>query len=189
MYEYAGGDRYEGQFIDDVREGWGSYTWAEGCKYAGEWKNAEMDGRGDRTYENGDRFVGDFAHNQAHGKGIKYFADGGRYEGEMSHDSLNGCGTYTWECRDEYHGQFRNDRPNGRGIMVVVSDGCTYDGTWHDGLQHGLCIVEEEDEDDMDGQVVQSLEYWRTGKFMRMEQANLNPNPRSRPLIHFPALN
>ena len=35
--EFAKGDRHEGMYMDDKRNGWGKYVWANGDKYIGEW--------------------------------------------------------------------------------------------------------------------------------------------------------
>ena len=32
------GKKYEGEFINDKREGQGTFTWADGRQYIGEWK-------------------------------------------------------------------------------------------------------------------------------------------------------
>ena len=32
------GKKYEGEFVNDKREGRGSFTWADGRQYIGEWK-------------------------------------------------------------------------------------------------------------------------------------------------------
>lgn len=40
------GDRYEGQFGYDKREGLGEYYWSDGGFYKGEWKADRMNGFG-----------------------------------------------------------------------------------------------------------------------------------------------
>lgn len=36
-FEYASGAVYEGEWINDVRDGFGVLTWSDGTKYAGAW--------------------------------------------------------------------------------------------------------------------------------------------------------
>ena len=37
FYLYNDGIRYDGQFVDDLKEGYGTYTWTDGRKYEGWW--------------------------------------------------------------------------------------------------------------------------------------------------------
>jgi len=51
---YATGDRYEGQFVDDKRHGWGItfiqhigiYYYNNNNKYEGEWREDKVNGKG-----------------------------------------------------------------------------------------------------------------------------------------------
>ena len=40
------GDVYEGEFVDDVRSGYGKYTWANGEIYESEFAGNKMNGMG-----------------------------------------------------------------------------------------------------------------------------------------------
>jgi hypothetical protein len=44
--QYKNGDYYEGQWIDDVRHGFGRLQFKTGDLYEGEWANDQMNGRG-----------------------------------------------------------------------------------------------------------------------------------------------
>lgn len=37
---------FEGNYIDDKKEGYGEFTWPNGRKYKGNWKNGKQDGEG-----------------------------------------------------------------------------------------------------------------------------------------------
>ena len=37
----ADGRRYEGQYKDDKKDGYGIFEWGEGKKYKGQWKNGK----------------------------------------------------------------------------------------------------------------------------------------------------
>lgn len=39
--EWRDGKKYEGEFVNDKREGRGTFTWADGRVYIGEWKNGK----------------------------------------------------------------------------------------------------------------------------------------------------
>ena len=45
MY-YYNGDLYEGDWINDKREGQGTYVWKNGSKYIGSWKDDKKNGEG-----------------------------------------------------------------------------------------------------------------------------------------------
>ena len=38
---WANGDKYVGEFRDDLRNGQGTMTWANGDKYVGNWENGQ----------------------------------------------------------------------------------------------------------------------------------------------------
>ena len=53
-----------------------SKKYFEGDKYEGEWKDEKKDGKGKFCYSNGDIYEGGFLDNQKHGFGIYKWADG-----------------------------------------------------------------------------------------------------------------
>ena len=57
------GDRYEGDFVDDRKEGTGTYIWGRrspspGEKYTGQWLKDRRHGAGTYEWPNGDRYTG-----------------------------------------------------------------------------------------------------------------------------------
>ena len=46
MLIWKDGNRYEGEYINDLKHGFGVYTWADGSRYEGEWKDDNMHGKG-----------------------------------------------------------------------------------------------------------------------------------------------
>ena len=45
-YTWADGRKYEGEYLDDKKDGYGVYTWADGRKYQGYWANGKQHGKG-----------------------------------------------------------------------------------------------------------------------------------------------
>ena len=45
--------KYEGEFVNDLREGFGVYEWPDGRVYRGSWKQGKMDGEGTYISESG----------------------------------------------------------------------------------------------------------------------------------------
>ena len=43
---YSDGETYEGQWVNNVKEGFGKYTYANGDVYEGEYVNGEKQGQG-----------------------------------------------------------------------------------------------------------------------------------------------
>lgn len=72
---WAWGDRYEGDFVDDYKDGWGIYAW------------------GARTLFAGDRYEGGFAGDKRNGYGIYFWASGDSYAGPWKDDSVSGRAT------------------------------------------------------------------------------------------------
>ena len=62
------GDRYEGDFSDDFRDGKGLYVW------------------GDKTPWAGDRYEGEYRRDLRHGWGVFQWSNGDRYEGQWQDD-------------------------------------------------------------------------------------------------------
>lgn len=50
------GNRYEGQWVDNLRSGQGVLYYADGGKYEGYFKNDKMNGRGIMSYADGKRY-------------------------------------------------------------------------------------------------------------------------------------
>ena len=54
IYYFSDGDKYEGEWKNDKREGYGIY-YSDRDKYEGEWKNDLKDGYGIYYYSNGNK--------------------------------------------------------------------------------------------------------------------------------------
>jgi hypothetical protein len=46
IQSYDSGRKYEGMYVDDIKQGHGIYTWASGKHYDGQWKDDVQHGFG-----------------------------------------------------------------------------------------------------------------------------------------------
>jgi len=65
----------------------GTYA-VDGDKYVGEWKDDLLHGQGTYTYANGDKYVGEFKDNKKHGQGTYTFANGTKHVGFFMNDDF-----------------------------------------------------------------------------------------------------
>ena len=56
---FSDGNRYEGQFVNDKREGLGKYFWRDGRVYDGHWKDGKQHGRG-TYFKDGEEKIGEW---------------------------------------------------------------------------------------------------------------------------------
>jgi len=123
--------RYEGDVVDNKRNGKGVYTSSNGDRYEGEWANDQQTGKGTFTWSNGDRYDGDFASGRRNGKGTMTWGkgqwEGERYEGDWANDQQTGKGTFTWPNGERYEGDWINGQQTGKGIKSW-SSGDRYEG-------------------------------------------------------------
>lgn len=68
--QWPSGNRYEGDFVKDAREGRGTYVWGRGTQWAGE------------------KYTGDYRNDRRHGKGVYAWPDGDRYAGGWENDAI-----------------------------------------------------------------------------------------------------
>ena len=144
MEEAAG--TYEGEWVDGVAEGQGTYTSTDGDGYVyeGEFQNNERSGKGTMTWETGEGvayvYEGEFQNGKRSGKGIMTWkTDGevaGTYEGDFADDWINGYGTCTWPSGQAYEGEWKNGRFNGNGTLTYA-DGSVYEGEFVDDKKNG----------------------------------------------------
>ena len=66
--DYMSGDRYEGQWEEDLKHGVGVYTWKNGTTYSGEWKHGMRHGTGKYTFADGRSFIGKWVKDRVYEK-------------------------------------------------------------------------------------------------------------------------
>ena len=88
--EFCKGERYEGDFRSNKKEGKGIYYWNDGARYEGGFRNCKMEGKGIYYHNNGNRYEGDLRSGKREGKGIYYYASGDREMGDWLNDKAIG---------------------------------------------------------------------------------------------------
>ena len=159
---------YEGYFIQGKKNGLGKLTNKKTkVVYEGEWVNDIKEGNGKEIYSDGSVYIGNFTNNKKNSQGKLYLANGSVYEGEFLNDKINGEGVLrycdnrvcygTWKdnvltgfgklvCNENvYLGYFNNDRKNGLGINYFNKTKSVILGTWVDDMLEGLAIFASED--------------------------------------------
>ncbi|GMF09216.1 unnamed protein product [Phytophthora lilii] len=95
IFTWANGDAYNGQFMDEMQHGFGSFFDAStGDTYEGEWVMNVREGHGKILYASGKVFEGTFHDGRRHGAGIMTYSNGNSYHGVWNRDLKQGGGKY-----------------------------------------------------------------------------------------------
>lgn len=78
--EYPG--KYDGEYKNGMKHGWGTYVYPSGAIYVGEWENDAENGRGTFTLVDGTVYVGEFKDGKYHGNGTLSYKNGEQQSGE-----------------------------------------------------------------------------------------------------------
>ncbi|XP_029432614.1 radial spoke head 10 homolog B-like [Rhinatrema bivittatum] len=141
---------YVGQWYDSIRHGKGTiYFNQEGTSwYEGDWVNNIRSGWGVRCYISGNIYEGQWENNVRHGEGrMRWLTTNEEYTGQWVNGIQNGYGTHTWflkrifgsqyPMRNEYIGYFVNGTRHGYG-KFIYSSGAVYEGEWNNNKKHGM---------------------------------------------------
>ena len=134
---------YEGNFKDDLFDGYGEYTsksynyygnYSCGKKngngkeidlikkteYEGEFKDDQKCGYGKEKTDDGSIYIGDFKDNKKHGQGTLILSgkEDWSYKGEFRDDKISGLGQFRWNNNMEYIGEWENSELSGYGMLI-----------------------------------------------------------------------
>jgi hypothetical protein len=90
---------YIGYFSKGNKSGKGKMEdFVKNCEYEGDFKNNMKNGYGEEKYRDGSVYKGEFKDNMKHGKGILLLHGSGSYgyEGEFKNDKICGKGKFKW---------------------------------------------------------------------------------------------
>ncbi|KAJ1096850.1 hypothetical protein NDU88_001981 [Pleurodeles waltl] len=141
---------YIGHWNEGKRHGKGTIYYSEDGSswYEGNWVNNVKSGWGVRCYKSGNIYEGQWENNIRHGEGkMRWLTTNEEYTGTWVHGVQTGYGTHTWflkrvpgsqyPLRNEYIGEFVNGARHGHGKFLYAS-GAIYDGEWACNKKHGL---------------------------------------------------
>jgi hypothetical protein len=129
---FPSGNRFQGEFVDGMRQGVGTFTYADGSYCEGVYSNNQLNGRAVCKFSDGNNFTGMFLNGVRQGLGIFTYANGISCQGEFRDDLLNGRGICAYPSGNRYEGEFQNGRKNGNGIFIYAN-GARVQGTWRNG--------------------------------------------------------
>jgi predicted aspartyl protease len=139
---YANGDKYIGDFHENLESGKGTYIFANG-KYVGELRDGVFSGRGIETFANGDNYDGEFRLSMFNGQGTLTYAEGNNQVLELHGGSFDGRGAYLIvdgrkfvNRGDKYVGEFHDNYANGQGTYTLAN-GDKYVGAFRNGTFNG----------------------------------------------------
>uniref|UniRef100_U3IAP7 Radial spoke head 10 homolog B n=1 Tax=Anas platyrhynchos platyrhynchos TaxID=8840 RepID=U3IAP7_ANAPP len=149
---------YIGYWYKGKRHGKGTvfYDWEHTSWYSGDWVNNIKEGWGMRCYKSGNTYEGQWEKNVRHGRGrMRWLTDNQEYIGQWVYGIQHGYGTHIWflkrmpasqyPLRNKYIGNFVNGERHGRGRFIYAS-GAVYDGEWVCNKKHGKVRIDNNSE-------------------------------------------
>jgi hypothetical protein len=120
VFTSADGERYEGDWTQNLRNGFGVSMTSSKITFEGTWKNGDSCGVGVVTYPNGDRYEGEYCKGNMHGRGVFVFAPRadnyvGEDAGEWTMNAQTGMGVRLWTTGARSEGQWREGKLDGYG--------------------------------------------------------------------------
>ena len=58
---------YEGEWLGEMRDGWGVQIWPDTSRYEGNWRNDKANGKGKLIHADGDVYDGEWRNDKAEG--------------------------------------------------------------------------------------------------------------------------
>lgn len=142
-YPFRNGNRYEGQWDNNQRHGYGRMIYYVNTgrldsfveTYEGEWNRGKKQGSGRYIWSNGDIYEGEFFEGRREGRGVMIAINNDRYEGEWRDGQLNGFGKVI-KAKYVYEGDFSGGEKDGIGV-ITYDNNSKYEGGFKDGNKHG----------------------------------------------------
>ena len=138
LYLWDSGIISKGIFKVGEQTGYGTDYYADGEKYEGNFENGKRQGFGIYTYGLNDAtnalsYVGYFEDNLKSGSGTFKWTTGSKYVGEFKYDLRNGYGTQFFSDGSRYQGNWEDGSENGYGKLFLANGTLDYEGDWVNG--------------------------------------------------------
>jgi hypothetical protein len=129
-YNYAKGLTYEGDWLNNRKDGIGIESYKDGSRYQGEHKNGVKHGIGTYFWDDGSIYEGEWKYNLMDGYGIYKFKDGSICSGFWLSNQMNGFGKFTFPEIKCYIGFFKKDYKSGFGLIFWFKERKAFVGFW-----------------------------------------------------------
>lgn len=131
------GSYYEGNYVDDKKQGKGTLVKPDGTKYVGDFLDNNLNGKVVVSYSNGDHYAGGMINNLRDGSGKYTYAAGGYYDGMWKAGVKNGYAIFQNTNGDVYEGNFVNGLIHDTQGKMKFKDGTSYLGAFTNGKMTG----------------------------------------------------
>mmetsp|Transcript_25195 Transcript_25195/g.83174 ORF Transcript_25195/g.83174 Transcript_25195/m.83174 type:complete len:129 (+) Transcript_25195:336-722(+) len=119
---FKNGDKYEGEFREDMQSGFGTHwTNVQGkliLQYRGSFWQGRRHGHGIFAYKDGGKYDGEWQNGKRHGEGRMNYTDGTVYEGMWENGKRHGAGTLFLANGDVYQVSQGGQREGGHGRLM-----------------------------------------------------------------------
>ena len=131
---YKNGDKYDGNWKNDIREGEGKIYFFEGY-YQGIWKNNEFNGNVEIFYYNKKRFKGILKNGKREGEAIIINENMEKIELNFNNDVIVGKGKLTFNNGNILIGNFNNKDYNPIDGIINFPNGDIYEGEFKENFK------------------------------------------------------
>ncbi|XP_015732109.1 radial spoke head 10 homolog B2 isoform X2 [Coturnix japonica] len=133
---------YSGDWVDNVKEGWGIRRYKSGNIYEGHWEKNVRHGMGRMRWLTANQeYVGQWVYGIQHGYGthiwvlkrtpVSQYPLRNKYRGDFVNGERHGWGTFYYASGAVYDGQWVHNRKHGKG-KFVFKNGNIYEGEFSD---------------------------------------------------------
>lgn len=109
---WADGSYYEGDFVDGLFHGKGTYYFKESEKtYTGDFVEGRIEGEGEAKWADGREYSGHFKNGKEEGEGRMLFANGNKYIGSFREGKMHGFALFLDAAKQtKRHGEWRDGK-------------------------------------------------------------------------------
>ena len=132
------GSKYEGDWYNSSRNGYGIEYYDDGSFYKGEFKNGTKSGIGIYKWVDKSSYTGEWNNNCLHGYGEYIFSDGSKYIGHWKYNKMDGMGEFINPSKKTYFGFYKLDIKEGFGILFSTVNKKAFIGFWSNNKQNGF---------------------------------------------------